>query len=194
MGGAARAVVALAVGAAALSACSRSTPTRDGLLPEPSARAPAQLASPAPSAPVTSSTPAASRPASVPPDALTFLAPPPDAELGAYLRTERLRANAEGRLLVLYAGASWCPPCVRFHAAAHGGRLDAALGRVRLVELDAERDAARLAALGYIFKNIPYFAEPSANGRPARVLAVVDTSPEAQQQIVTTLSQWLRDR
>lgn len=122
---------------------------------------------------------------------LRFLSPPSDAELGAYLRTERLRSKSEGRLLVVYAGAPWCPPCRRFHSAAHGGSLDASLGRVTLVELDADKDAERLGSLGYVFKNIPYFAVPGENGKPTnRQLAVVDISPAAQNQIVETLHLW----
>jgi hypothetical protein len=122
---------------------------------------------------------------------LRFSSPPADAELAAYLRAERLRAKGEGRLLVVYAGASWCPPCRRFHAAAHEGSLDASLGHLTLVELDADKDAERLASLGYVFKNIPYFAVPGENGRPTnRQLAVVDVSPAAQDRIVETLRLW----
>lgn len=126
-----------------------------------------------------------------PSEQLRFLGAPADAELGAFLRTERLRAKGEGRLLVLYAGAPWCPPCRRFHAAAHEGALDASLGRVTLVELDADKDAERLAGLGYVFKNIPYFAVPGETGRPtAQQLAVVDVTPAAQGRIVETLRLW----
>lgn len=122
---------------------------------------------------------------------LRFLGAPADAELGAFLRTERLRAKGEGRLLVLYAGAPWCPPCRRFHSAAHGGALDASLGRVTLVELDADKDAERLSGLGYVFKNIPYFAVPSETGRPtSQQLAVVDVTPAAQDRIVEALRLW----
>jgi thiol-disulfide isomerase/thioredoxin len=128
-------------------------------------------------------------------EALRFLSPPGDAELGAFLRTERLRAKGEGRLLVVYAGAPWCPPCRRFHAASHGGSLDASLGLVTLVELDADKDAERLAALGYVFKNIPYFAVPAENGKPTnRQLAVVDVTPGAQDRIVETLRRWTTAR
>ena len=33
-----------------------------------------------------------------------------DADALSLVRTERLRAKAEGRVLVVYAGASWCEP------------------------------------------------------------------------------------
>jgi thiol-disulfide isomerase/thioredoxin len=121
---------------------------------------------------------------------LHFVVPPDDLELGAFLRSERLKEKSEGRLLVVYVGAPWCPPCRRFHAAAHGGELDAALGQLALLELDADRDADRLAGLGYVFKNIPYFAVVGPAGKPTKSLAVADMSASAQKQIVDTLTLW----
>lgn len=172
----------------ALMACSRDVPR------EPVVREPAHASASAPpptsaaSAPAAPASNTAAPPASAP--RLSFLAPPADADLGAFLRTERLRAKASGRLLVVYAGASWCPPCKRFHAAAHAGELDAELGATTLVELDADGDQARLGALGYVYKNIPYFAIPGENGRPGESLAVVDTTKGAQRQILETLTRW----
>jgi thiol-disulfide isomerase/thioredoxin len=174
----------------ALPACSREVP-REPVLREPPATAPPPtppapptLASSAPTLASSAPAPASSAPR------LAFLAPPPDADLAAFLRTERLRAKAAGRLLVVYAGASWCPPCKRFHAAAHAGELDAELGSTTLVELDADGDQARLGALGYVYKNIPYFALPGENGRAGESLSVVDTTHGAQRQIVGTLTRW----
>lgn len=175
-----------------LAGCTRDVPR------EPVVREPPQVpaSAPAPQVPASDATapaPSASAPAASAPR-LAFLAPPPDADLGAFLRTERLRAKAAGRLLVVYAGASWCPPCKRFHAAAHAGALDAELGATTLVELDADRDQARLGALGYVYKNIPYFAVPGENGRAGEALAVVDTTQGAQRQIVDTLTRWQASR
>lgn len=125
---------------------------------------------------------------------LRFVSAPDDVELGSYLRSERLRQRAEGRLLVVYAGASWCPPCKRFAAAAHNGQLSGVLGHVTVVELDADRDVERLASLGYVFKNIPYFAVPGEGGRPTKTLAVTDVRASAQTQIVDTLVRWQSER
>lgn len=184
------AFAALAVG---VGGCSREG-AREPALREPPG-SPAGSASPAASAssgPVAFASAEASSAAApgVATARLRFVSPPADAELGAFLRTERLRAKAQGRLLVVYAGASWCPPCTRFHAAAHAGQLDAELGETTLVELDADADQARLGALGYVYKNIPYFAAPAENGRVGEALAVVDISRAAQRQIVDTLKRW----
>ena len=68
--------------------------------------------------------------------------------------------------------------------------LERRRGRI-LAKLDADKDAERLGSLGYVFKNIPYFAVPGENGKPTnRQLAVVDISPAAQNQIVETLHLW----
>lgn len=136
-----------------------------------------------PAAPVASAAPTAGP---------RFVAVPEDLELATFLRTARLRAKGEGRLLVVYVGAAWCPPCRRFHSAVAAGRLDAAAGRTTLVELDADRDAERLSYLGYMFKNIPYFAVVGENGRPRESHAVVDVKPTAEAEIATTLGDWQR--
>jgi thiol-disulfide isomerase/thioredoxin len=181
--------------ALALAGCSRDVP-REPVLREPPVAIATSSPPPPPSSPSSPSSPPSSSGEGpvgatvAPAPRLVFVAPPADADLGAFLRTERLRAKAAGRLLVVYAGASWCPPCKRFHAAAHAGELDADLGSTTLVELDADGDQVRLGALGYIYKNIPYFAVPSENGRAGESLAVVDTTQGAQRQIVDTLTRW----
>jgi len=126
-------------------------------------------------------------------EGLRFVTPPEDLELAAFLRSARLKEKARGRLLVVYVGAPWCPPCKRFHAAAREGHLDAVAGRLTLVSLDADRDTERLAPLGYVFKNIPYFAVVGENGGPARAHAVVDVKPSAQDEISATLGAFQRD-
>jgi thiol-disulfide isomerase/thioredoxin len=75
-------------------------------------------------------------------------------------------ARAEGRLPLVYVGASWCEPCRYFHAAAERGELDAVLPPLALLELDRDRDGARLDAAGYASRMIPLFVVPDADGRP----------------------------
>lgn len=75
------------------------------------------------------------------------------------------RARAEGRVPLVYVGATWCEPCRYFHAAAERGELDAQLPRLALLELDLDRDDARIAEAGYRSQMIPLFAVPGADGR-----------------------------
>lgn len=172
-----------------LVACTRERERPDPPVPEPS-----QPAAPTTVLPSSSGSTQPTPSSNVAVAGLSFLVPPDDLELGAFLRSARLKQKAEGRLLVVYVGAPWCPPCRRFHAASHGGELDAKLSHVALVELDADRDADRLAGLGYVFKNIPYFAVVGPAGKAAKSLAVSDMSASAQTQIVDTLSLWQAER
>ncbi len=94
--------------------------------------------------------------------ALEVLAPK-DADALTTIRTERLRAKAAGRTLVVFAGASWCEPCRSFHEALKQGKLPA-LQRFTFLEFDADEDRDRLQILGYTFREIPYFARPNVDG------------------------------
>jgi len=103
---------------------------------------------------------------------LRIVRPPPDAEITSFVRAERLKAKADGRVLVVYAGAKWCDPCKHFHSLAYGGKLDAKLSRMELLEFDVDADTERLAGAGYKFRFIPYFALAGADGHPEKELAV----------------------
>jgi thiol-disulfide isomerase/thioredoxin len=103
---------------------------------------------------------------------LKIVRAPTDAEVASFVRTERLRAKAEGRVLVVYAGARWCEPCKHFHALAYSGKLDSKLSRTELLEFDVDSDTERLSGAGYTYKFIPYFALAGADGHPSRELAV----------------------
>lgn len=94
-------------------------------------------------------------------------APPGLADGRAWVRAEMERADEEQRKLVLYVGASWCEPCVRFHDAVLAGQLDRELAGVRFLELDADQhEALRSEAdLGCGSRMIPLFARPTAEGR-----------------------------
>ncbi len=178
----------------ALVGCARENERTEKLVPDP--RPPpvaSTVTTTTPPTPGSSPMPLASAPpADASREGLRFVTPPDDLELSAFLRSERLKQKAQGRLLVVYVGAPWCPPCKRFHAAASEGRLDAQSGRLTLVALDADRDTERLASLGYVFKNIPYFAIVGQSGRPTESHAVIDVKASAQDEIATTLSGWQR--
>lgn len=93
---------------------------------------------------------------------LRFIAPPPGEVPAAVLAQ---RAKEPERVVLVYAGAPWCEPCQRFHAAAQRGELDADLPNVTLLEYDVEEDRGRLLGAGYQSKFIPLFALPGADGR-----------------------------
>lgn len=78
---------------------------------------------------------------------------------------EAARAQKDGRKLIVYVGAPWCEPCVRFHKAAAAGELDAKFPDLRLLEFDHDRHEAALTAAGCVSRLIPLFARPSPDGR-----------------------------
>jgi hypothetical protein len=91
-------------------------------------------------------------------------APPEGGDVAALVRTERTRAIASHRQLLVYVGAVWCEPCQRFHHAAEHGELDASFPGLTVLEFDLDRDRERLAAAGYTSRYIPLFAVPKEDG------------------------------
>jgi hypothetical protein len=115
---------------------------------------------------------------------LRIVEPAPDDDVASLVRARRLSSRAEGRVLVVYAGAAWCEPCrkLRARAAATDG-----LARVDLLAFDADRDRDRLAAAGYVFTHIPYVALPGPDGAPADAAA----APHGDMgYVLTRLSVW----
>ncbi len=113
-----------------------------------------------------------------------------DVDALSLVRTKRLEARAEGRTLVVYAGAEWCPPCKRFREELRTGRLDAQLGGVTLLVFDADRDAERLASAGYAFQYIPYVALPGVDGRPTDSVQATGKGAEAWRAMLGKLDVW----
>ncbi len=91
--------------------------------------------------------------------------PAPEGELPPLVRSFVAEARAEGRVPLVYVGASWCEPCRYFHRAAESGELDSTLPRLALLELDRDRDGERLDAAGYSSRMIPLFVVPGEDGR-----------------------------
>lgn len=100
-----------------------------------------------------------------------FVAAAAEGDVAPLVRAFVAEARAEGRVPLVYVGATWCEPCQYFHRAAEEGALDPTLPRLALLELDLDRDRDRLAAAGYASRMIPLFVVPAEDGRatPRRI-------------------------
>ena len=131
-----------------------------------------------------------------------------DGPLAPIVRSFAERARGEGRVPLVYVGATWCEPCRYFHAAAERGELDSVLPPLALLELDLDRDSARIDEAGYHSQMIPLFAVPGLDGRgtgqqiegsihgpgsPAqitpRLRALLDAATSMQPPLTTVRSQ-----
>lgn len=102
-------------------------------------------------------------------------------------------AQADGKRVVVYVGATWCEPCKRFHDSAAAGQLDAVLPPIRFVEFDLDRDQERLKSAGYSSKYIPLFAVPLPDGRASgRQIAGSIKGPGAPSEIAPRLVDLLK--
>ena len=113
-----------------------------------------------------------------------------DGDALSVVRTERLKAKAEGRVLVVYAGAAWCEPCKRFKNAIQTGSLDQKLAKTTLLVFDADRDTDRLAAAGYKFSFIPYVALPGTDGHPTDSAEARSKGSESWRELISKLEAW----
>lgn len=113
-----------------------------------------------------------------------------DSDALSLVRTGRLRAKAEGRTLVVYAGAGWCEPCKRFKNAVQTGALDDKLAKTTLLVFDADRDTDRLGSAGYTFKFIPYVALPGADGHPSDSAEARSKGSESWRDLIGKLEAW----
>lgn len=93
--------------------------------------------------------------------------PAGEGEVVALVRAHVARAHDEGRIPLVYVGATWCEPCQYFHTAAVRGDLDDELPSLALLEFDRDRDGARLDAAGYGSRMIPLFVSPEDDGAPS---------------------------
>jgi thiol-disulfide isomerase/thioredoxin len=97
------------------------------------------------------------------------LVPSTGGDVAAVVQAAAARAQQEHRRVVVYVGASWCEPCMRFHHAAESGELDDTFPGVDFLTFDADEDGARLREAGYKSKLIPLFALPGPDGRSTGV-------------------------
>lgn len=141
-----RRVVPALLGLALAAACSRDE------RPQPIAAEPAGTDRPGAGAPAAGGK-------------VELIAVPAAGELDEVVRAEIARARADQRELIVYVGAPWCEPCTRFHDAAARGELDRDFPKLRLLEVDHDRDEERLQRAGYRSRLIPLFAVPGPDGR-----------------------------
>lgn len=113
-----------------------------------------------------------------------------DSDAVSTIRTARLQAKAEGRVLVIFVSATWCPPCKKMKSEIAAGNLDARLGKTTLLEFDADRDEARLKAAGYSFKFVPYVALPAADGSRIDAQQATGEGKDAWKELLATLDGW----
>lgn len=150
-----RSVLASVIVVGACSGCSKteasSSPTPD---PAESSRAKsAPSNAPGPTAPLVLAR------------GVRFVKAGPENDVAKLVRSERERAAADGRDLVVYVGAKWCEPCQRFHEAAKRGDLDGDFPELTILEFDLDEDRDRITAAGYMSKLIPLFVMPAEDGR-----------------------------
>jgi thiol-disulfide isomerase/thioredoxin len=115
-----------------------------------------------------------------------------DSDAVSLIRTKRLEAKAESRVLVVYIGATWCEPCKKFKAEMAAGRLDDRLGKTTLLAFDADRDMDRLGSAGYTFRFVPFVALPGADGHPADSQQATGKGGEAWRELLGKLDAWQR--
>ena len=88
----------------------------------------------------------------------------PAAPLEQFVQQHVEEADASGRRVLVYVGATWCEPCRRFHKALASGELDDALAGTKFIAFDADKDGAELRRAGYASKYIPLFSVPDQSG------------------------------
>jgi len=93
------------------------------------------------------------------------LAPAGDEPAEKLIQAAIMKAQKDGRKLLVYVGAKWCEPCKRFHQAVEAGQLDSTFPGLRFLEFDLDRDRKRLNPAGYESAMIPLFALPLMNGK-----------------------------
>lgn len=121
---------------------------------------------------------------------VVFMAPRSEGEVPPIVVEALAQTARERRTLLVYAGATWCEPCQRFHQAALHGELDADFPSLTVLEFDIDRDRERLAQAGYTAKYIPLFVLPQTDGTASHQMssggikgegAVADLVPRLKQ-------------
>lgn len=129
-------------------------------------------------------------PSKSPGEKLSVVTAAADGDALSTIRTERLKAKADGRVLVVFVSASWCEPCKRMKEEIHAGRLDAQLGKTTLLAFDADKDGDRLGSAGYKYSFIPFVALPGADGHPVESVEAKGKGSNAWRELLGKLEDW----
>lgn len=128
--------------------------------------------------------------AAVPGSKIMVVQAPQDTDAVSAIRTARLQAKADGRVLVVFVTATWCSPCKRMKSEIDAGNLDARFGKTTLFAFDADRDQDRLKAAGYTYKFVPFVALPGADGSPADSQQATGEGSNAWRELLGKLDAW----
>ena len=176
---------------ASISAC-RNEPTSPPAVSSPTVEssAPPSATPPAVTA-VATPTPTAAgsgTPEAVP--AIRMFEATEQGDLFATIRAARLRAVEGKRVLVVYVGASWCPPCKRFHEAIQNHSLDEKLAGFDFLYLDMDIVKDKIVETGYASKYIPFFFFFSGDGKRGDSFEIKRTDAKAQDELLEKLGAW----
>jgi thiol-disulfide isomerase/thioredoxin len=158
--------------------------------PTPKEVAKAEPSASSPNATITTTSSTSSTAAAKAGDKIRVLPAAQDSDALSLIRTERLRAKADGRVLVVYVSATWCDPCKKMKEEIEAGHLDERLGKTTLLAFDADKDIDRLGSAGYTFKFVPFVALPGADGRPADTQEATGHGASAWKELLGKLDTW----
>jgi hypothetical protein len=111
--------------------------------------------------------------------------------LAMELDSQRAIAAREGQPMLVWLTAPDCPPCNGVAAALADARVQTALGRARLVRVDAAVFAAELGELGLPLDVFPGFALLGTNNRPVDYVDGGEWDQDVPSRIAPVLGQFL---
>ncbi len=85
-----------------------------------------------------------------------------------YVAEEVDNAKTSGAHVIVYVGAVWCEPCMRFKKAVKEGKLDRTFPQLRFLEFDRDQYQDELEVAGYASKMIPLFCVPEPTGKASK--------------------------
>ena len=78
-----------------------------------------------------------------------------------FVREQSGKAKTTGERVIVYVGAKWCEPCLRFKKAVKHGRLEKQLSGLHFLEFDLDLHRTSLESARYQSRMIPLFCLPN---------------------------------